>query len=469
MDGATLTPKPDRRNVRATLAGPASGGPRNSISCAGTQGAFGGAQGTGILARGPLPQVELATTLAYAQGGYSVELRLGSEGRIANVALDTGSSSLAVLPHCYDPGSDRALSPTGLAQEITYGGGAWAGPVLRSLLAFGSGRHARSIDAAQFALVASEGAPFRQADGILGLAYRELDSAYDMTPLLQSRGVDPALTWPWPFETGAALDLAKFKDFLRRQPRTTLVPAFQALEKEGVCRNRFGFSAGRAIVHVARDGLSLHAQAADPLNRGTLVLGGGAEQQHLYSGGFRDIRIVHDLYYNANLRSVRVGSEDPIPVPALDPADVATRFSNALLDTGSSFLVLEPSVYDAIVGAFGRHDARFPALVAEFQEAFTKGTGLASERIDPHAWPDLCLTFEDPLGGDTSLRVRGSAYWPRNALAHGQSLFLLMRGLAHFPKQSILGMPLFAGRYAVFDRGAQHGVGVVRMAARREP
>jgi hypothetical protein len=88
----------------------------------------------------PQPQIELPTTLAYGQGGYSVELRLGSEGRTANVMLDTGSSSLAVLPHCYDPNRDRALSPTPLAQQINYGGGAWAGPVLRSWLAFGSGR-----------------------------------------------------------------------------------------------------------------------------------------------------------------------------------------------------------------------------------------------------------------------------------------------------------------------------------------
>src|SRR5690606_29672047 len=116
-------------------------------------------------------------TLAYAQGSYSVALRLGSEGRVANVALDTGSSSLAVLPRCYDPARDRAVAPTTLAQEINYGGGAWAGPVLRSWLAFGSGRHARSIDDAAFALVESEAPPFRHADGIFGLAYRDLDPA----------------------------------------------------------------------------------------------------------------------------------------------------------------------------------------------------------------------------------------------------------------------------------------------------
>lgn len=416
------------------------------------------------MAQAAQPQVELATTLAYAQGGYSIELAIGSEGARANVALDTGSSSLAILPRCYTPARDRLLAATPLAQEINYGGGAWAGPVLRSRLTFGSGRHARAIDDGAFALVESEAPPFRHADGILGLAYRDLDPAYDLSTLLASRGIEPAITWSWPFETGHELDLASFKAFLRQQPRTTLVPAFSALEEHGVVRNRFGFAAGRAIVHVAAEGISVHAQACDPLNRGTLVLGGGAEQQHLYTGGFHDIRILHDLYYNANLRAIQVGSEAPIPVPPLDPADVPKKYSNALLDTGSSFLVLEPTTYDAVIAAFGRHDPKFPPLIAEFGQTFKSEQGLANERIRVHDWPELRFHLEAPRGGDTILRVPAWAYWPHNALAHGQALFLLMRGLPHFPKQSILGLPLFAGRYAVFDRDAQHGLGVVRMA-----
>jgi hypothetical protein len=420
------------------------------------------------MAQGPSPQVELATTLAYAQGGYSVALAVGSERQPVNVALDTGSSSLAFFAHGYDPARDAYARPTTLAQEIRYGGGAWAGPVLRSRLAFGDGRHARAVDDAPFALVESEPRLFRRADGILGLAYAPLDPAHDLDGLLRQRGFDPAHTWPWPFPAGHELDLAAFDRFLRDQPRTTLQPAFDAFEEHGVTRNRFGITVGRGVVHVASDGASLHAQAADPLNRGTLVLGGGHEQQHLYRGGFADVAIVHDRYYLAELRALQVGGDDPIPVPPLAAADVATRFSNALLDTGSSFLVLEATTYDALLAAFARRDPRFPGLVAEAQQALAAGRGLANERIDVHGWPDLHLHLAAPGGGATALRVHPSAYWPRNALAHGQSLCLLMRQLPHFPKQSILGLPLFAGRYAVFDRSAAHGVGVVRFAAARE-
>lgn len=409
--------------------------------------------------------VEIATTLAHAQGAYTAAIAFGSEGQTANLVLDTGSSTLAVLPRAYDAGRDQALRATPWAQEIRYGGGAWAGPVLRSRLGFGHGHHARAIDDALFALIESEQPPFRGADGILGLAYRGLDPAHELTSLLRTQGIEPALTWPWPFPAGHALDLGRFKDFLRQQPRTTLTPAFNALEQEGVVRNRFALAVGRAIVHVADDRATPQAHAADPLNRGALVLGGGAERQHLYRGGFQDVRILHDLYYNANLRAVRVGSEDPIPVPPLDAGDVASHCSNALLDSGSSFLMLETSTYAAVMAGFARHDPRLPALVAEFQAAFSQERGLPNHRIDTRDWPDLHLHLESPAGGDTVLRVPPSHYWPHNALRAGQSLFLLMPQLPHFPRQSILGLPVLAGRYTVFDRTSDDGVGRVRLAA----
>lgn len=408
--------------------------------------------------------IELPTTLAHAQGAYSVAMAFGSEGEAANLVLDTGSSTLAILPQAYDPSRDRALRATAWAQEVRYGGGAWAGPVLRSRLALGLGHRARAIDDALFALIESERPPFRGADGILGLAYRGLDAAYDMTRLLLQRGVDPALTWPWPFPAGHALDLDRFNDFLHRQPRTTLTPAFTALEQEGVLRNRFALAVGRAIVHVTDDRATPQALAADPLNRGALVLGGGPEHQHLYRSGFHDVRILHDLYYNANLRAVRVGDQDPIPVPPLDAGDIASRYSNALLDTGSSFLVLESSTYAAVLEALRRHDARLPELVAQSQAALREDRGLPNHAVDPRHWPDLHLHLEAPDGRDTVLRIAASHYWPHNALHAGQTLCLLMAQLPHFPKQSILGLPLFAGRYSVFDRQANGGLGVVRLA-----
>ena len=50
-------------------------------------------------------------------------------------------------------------------------------------------------------------------------------------------------------------------------------PTFAELEAEGVVAHRFGLLAGRALVHVAHEGASPAALAADPLNRGVLALG----------------------------------------------------------------------------------------------------------------------------------------------------------------------------------------------------
>lgn len=411
--------------------------------------------------------IEIPTTLACARGGYTATAHFGGHAEPARLILDTGSSTLVVRPHAYQAARDPQLAATPWVQEVRYGGGAWAGPVLRSRLAFGHGHHARAIDDALFACCETDDTLFQGADGLWGLAYRDLDPAWDVSALLSGQGHSPALSWPWPYASGHALDLGQFNDFLHHQPRTHLRPAFTALEEEGVVRNRFAMAFGRAVAHVVQDKPSGAALEADPLNRGALVLGGGAEQQHLYHGGFQDIRIVHDLYYNANLRAVRVGSGDPIPAPPLDPSRVAAMGSNALLDTGCSFLVLEAGTYAAVLAAFATHDPRLPGCIEQSQRAFAEGKGLPGHAVDPRHWPDLHFVFESPAGQDTSVCVPASRYWPRNALRAGETLCLLSPALPHFGGQSILGLPLFAGRYVVFDRSGAGGLGVVRMAAAR--
>lgn len=394
-----------------------------------------------LLARRYAPRmaagIELETTLAYAQGAYTVAAAFGSEGDTAQLILDTGSSTLAVTPRAYQPERDPARQSTPWVQEIRYGGGAWSGPVLRSRLAFGHGHHARAIDDALFALIETDAPFLRDADGFWGLAYAGLDPAH---------------------AASAAQDA----------PRTWLTPAFTALEEEGVVLNRFALSVGRALAHAREGAATAHQRAADPLNRGTLVLGGGSEQQHLYRGGFQDVRIVHDLYYNANLRWLRVGDADPIPVPPLAPSDAATRFSNALLDTGSSFLVFDAATDQALLSALERCHPRFPELVARSRQALTAGIGLPEGDVDPRHWPDLHLGLEAPDGRDVVLRIPAPHYWPGNALRTGQRVCLLGAPVPYFRGQSILGLPLFAGRYAVFDRGAGGGLGVVRFATARD-
>lgn len=413
--------------------------------------------------------IEIPTTLAHARGAYTATAHFGEHGDPAQLILDTGSSTLVVRPHAYAADRDGHLAATPWVQEIRYGGGAWAGPVLQSRLAFGHGHHARAIDDALFACCETDDALFQGADGLWGLAYRKLDPAWDVSSLLSQQGHAPPLSWPWPYEQGHALDLDRFKDFLHHQPRTHLQPAFTALEEEGVVRNRFALAIGRPVAHMTHDKPSLAALEADPLNRGALVLGGGTEQQHLYRGGFQDIRIVHDLYYNANLRAVRVGSGDPIPVPPLDASREAAMGSNALLDTGCSFLTFPVGVWTAVMAALARIDPGFPALVERSARSLASGEGLPLHELAAHRWPDLHLHLEAPGGGDTVLRIPASSYWPRNAPGHGYCLCLLAPPPPGFVDCALLGLPVFAGRYAIFDRAAAAGQGVLRIANARNP
>lgn len=411
--------------------------------------------------------IELPTTLAHARGAYTATAHFGEHGEPAQLILDTGSSTLVVRPHAYDPGRDGCLQATPWLQEVRYGGGAWAGPVLRSRLAFGHGHHWRGIDDAVFAYCETDDQLFQGADGLWGLAYRDLDPARDASALLGQAGHAPALTWPWPYDQGHAMDLDRFDTFLHTLPRTLITPAFTALEEEAVVRNRFALAVSRAVVHVPHERASTAMLAADPLNRGALVLGGGSEQQHLYRGLLSDVRVVHDDYYEVNLRSVRVGSGEPIRVaPAAACADGGER-GNALLDTGCSMLMFDATTYAALAAALAAVDPGFPALIERSRAQLARGHGLPTHGLDLRRWPDLHLALEAPGGRETCLRLPPSHYWAGNAPLPGESLCLLAPPPPHFTDRSLLGLPVFAGRYAIFDRSAGQGLGTVRFADSR--
>jgi hypothetical protein len=405
--------------------------------------------------------IEMMTTLAYAKGAYSAAVELGSEGHPANLLLDTGSSTMVVLPHAYPAERDTRMKPTAWAQRIKYGAGAWAGPVLNSQVTVGEGKHRRTLPSAHFAVVKSSAQDFRDCDGLLGLAFRDLDRAHDVAGLLAQQGIDPALTWPWPFDVDDPENFARFRETLRAQPRLTIRPLFSALEEEGIVADEFALLVRRSLVHVTEAGESARRLSLDPLNRGVLVLGGGEECERLYEGALHAVKIVHERYYNCNLVAVSVGDQDRIPAPPLEDKDVAAYASNAIVDTGCSFLVLERSLYAAVLEGLARHHAAAPAIIERFRARFRTEHGLPNDAFDNRRWPDLHFHLESPSGGETTLTVDPGDYWQRNAVHPGECFFMLMEQLPGWPRQTILGLPLLGGRYCVFDR---RGSGVLRVA-----
>lgn len=139
--------------------------------------------------------------------------------------------------------------------------------------------------------------------------------------------------------------------------------------------------------------------------------------------------------------------------------------ANLLLDTGSSFLVLEACVHAALMVDLAAIDPRLPQLGQVFWKGFNENQqGIANEQVDALDWPDLTFHLQADGGGEVALVCPPEHYWPRNAMVTGQSFFLLMPQLAGWPNQSIPGLPLLAGRYCVFDRSAGDGLGRVRVA-----
>jgi hypothetical protein len=404
--------------------------------------------------------LQLPITLAYAKGAFTLRIAIGSSGQHANVLLDTGSSTLAVLPRAYDPTADSGRRATPWAQEVRYGEGAWAGPVLQAEIGFGADHPV--LTTAPLALIETTAQNFRDADGILGLAYAGLNHAHDFTEYLGGQGIAPPTTWPWPFSAEESAPQT-FKHLASQQPRVDLTPCFSTLAEHGIVHDRFAFAVQRALVHVLSDAADDHQLAADPLNHGLLLLGVGAERSDLYHRPLQSVRILHDLYYNANLIALRIGDGARIAAPPLQDQYLQGYASNAIIDSGSSFILLQHDLYQALLAAFAAHDPALPALISEFRQAFDTEHGLPNAAIDYAAWPPLRFWLEAEDGGEVELVCPPEAYWQPNALHAGECFFLLLDQLPQWPNQSILGLPLFCGRYVVFDRRVE-GTGVVRFA-----
>jgi Eukaryotic aspartyl protease len=387
-------------------------------------------------------------------GDYTGQIKIGSQGIVANVILDTGSSTLAVVPRVYKIAADTKVSFTPYAQQVMYGTGGWSGPVIQTSLSMGSAGQEASITT--YLAIADEQLPnnFGPADGILGLAFNALNSAFDLQAYLTSERVNPAVTYPWPFpvstSTGA---VQRVETFLARVGQEIdLQPYFTTLEQAGITRNIFAFYTLRSVPNMASAN-----PADDPLNNGVFVLGGGLEQTDLYDGQVISVDVLDDLYYNTNLKGVQVGDGGVIEVSPPPASQAKTLVSNSIIDSGTNSLVLTAAVYDAVVSALKKLGPQFASLI---NDATSQGA-VEKSSLDLNRWPNITFVMQGETGADVSLTCAPSTYWQTDAPQVGRAMFQINSG-GNFP-QSILGLPLFNNYYAVFDR-TQDPYGAVRFA-----
>jgi hypothetical protein len=388
----------------------------------------------------------------YGGGDYTARLLVGGQKTPVNLILDTGSSTIAVQTTGYDPTKDSALQPTEYAQEILYGTGGWIGPVVTTSVAMGTPGQEVSLQGAYLA-IADDQLPnnFGNADGILGLAYNGLNQAYNMTVYLQEQNVNPAETYPWPFNipanTGAYQQFLSQLEMLRFDD---IPPYFDQLESKGFVANKFAFYTLRSFPSQATGD-----PANDTVNQGWFILGGGEEQSDLYTGSFLDVDVLDDLYYNVNLISVQVGGSAAVKAARLPTRFKQTAGTNAIVDSGTNTLAVSADVWKAISSGLTRENSHFAALIKQGQT-----TGVPNAQLDLSQWPPVKFTLQGASGGNVTLTVPAQSYWQLDGAGPGSAVFAIENiGMP----QSILGLPLMNNYYCVFDR-SQDAYGVIRFA-----
>jgi hypothetical protein len=400
--------------------------------------------------------VRVPITNVFGGGDYTAEILVGSQAVAANVIVDTGSSTLAVQQTNYKAASDTALNTTAWAQDVTYGTGGWAGPVIMTNLTMGSGGNAVTLKNAPMALAAEQEANnFGAADGILGLAYTPLNGGTNLHSYLVQKKINPAVTFPWPFPVkNTAAAVTQFEKFLSSMPPQSITPYFTLLEEQGITPNKFAFYTLRSAVSAAQADPS-----QDPLNGGYLILGGGEEQNDLYTGDFVNVDVLDDLYYNTNLTAVQVQGCPAVAVKPLPQQLQSEMGSNSIVDSGTNSLYLANDVFSAIMNSL---KALNPQLFQVAGKALKSQTGIPSSQVDLAAWPAITFTLAGESGESIPLTCAPRTYWQADAPSAGQSVFQIFSG-GQMP-QSILGLPLMNNYYTVFDRSLDPG-GVIRFAA----
>jgi len=399
--------------------------------------------------------VKVPITNVFGGGDYTAEILVGSQAVPANVIVDTGSSTLAVQQTKYKAASDKALNPTAWAQDITYGTGGWAGPVIMTNLTMGSGDSAVTLKNAPMAIAAEqEPNNFGAADGILGLAYTPLNEGTNLHSYLAQQRINPPVTFPWPFPvTNTAAAVTQFEKFLASMPPQSITPYFTLLEEQGITPNKFAIYTLRSAVSAAQADPS-----QDPLNGGYLILGGGEEQNDLYNGAFVNVDVLDDLYYNTNLTAVQVQGQPAVAVKPLPQQLQPQMGSNSIVDSGTNALYLTNDVFSAVMNSLKALNPQFVQLA---DKAIKSETGIPASQVHMASWPAITFTLAGENGEDIALTCAPSTYWQTNSPAAGRAVFQILPG-GQMP-QSILGLPLMNNYYTVFDRSVDPN-GVIRFA-----
>jgi hypothetical protein len=383
----------------------------------------------------PSPKVvRIPITNIFMDGDYTGVISVGSQKKAANVILDTGSSTLALDAHFYNPAGDQNAKTSDIAQEVQYGSGSWVGAVVHTDIVAGIGKQTVALKQVSTVVAYAESNDmFGKSNGILGLAYTRLDNAFTM----------PGVTWPPKYTYNQ----------IQQQGRVTfLQPYFTELEAQGTVANRFAFYTKRSMVSQATPN-----PAGDRLNQGFLILGGGEESKDLYTDGFQSVEVLDDDWYNTNLKAVIVGDTEPIETPA--PSKASKMLTNSIVDSGTNSLMLDDTLFKTLANRLSTGENK------DLTQAMRAGyMNMSSLKLTD--WPSITFVLQGS-SGDVKLAVSPENYWQTDAPEKGYASAAIFSDNGQLNGQSILGLPLMNGYLTIFDRSVDKGLGVIKFAQRK--
>jgi hypothetical protein len=392
----------------------------------------------------------LPITNVYAKGGFTIEVQLGSSKQMANLILDTGSSTLVVQHDIYQANNDVVMQPTPYCQDVIYGIGGWYGAVVKTSLSLGTDSTQVILANVHIAVTKQEMADsFGHASGFIGLAFHQLNKAYDVSDYLNKQNVVPAYTYPWHIQENASIK--DFSAFLKGFPELDINPYFTQLEEQKIVANQFAFIIHRSSIYQTEKQKTLEELKQHPLNSGLFVLGNPETHSHFSTEHQQQIKVVHDKYYNVELHSVRVDGHEPLLAEPLSQKHLKAYISNAIVDSGASMLVLPEKLFVQLIAQLIQHNTKFKSVLTPYFKYLGKEVGIPIEEVDFCEWPDLIFSMLDINQQVVELTITPHTYWQTNAPATGQISFQITF-LPNWPNQTILGLPFLNNFYSIFDR-----------------
>lgn len=373
----------------------------------------------------------LPITCATTGDNYVAEVQIGSAAVPASLIVDTGSSATAVNASLYDPSQDAQAVTGELAQNLTYLSGTMLGAVVQtSLTAAPPSGAPTTFPGTNVAVNYAPGANcFGAAQGILGLAYKPGDAAFTM----------PGNSWQNKYPKG---QFPASSDQL-------LDPFLDQAAAAGALERAFAIAVKRSL-----------ASQADPrANSGILVLGAdAADCADLYQAPLAFTAIIAGNHYNTSLVTVQVGGQPAIPVPT--PPSWSSAVSNSMIDSGTSSLTLAQTLYTQVLASFNAVNPAYGTLLQS--NAANSGANCDQTLIDLASWPSLTFALQ----GGAAVTVAPGDYWQFDAAGAGRAIAAMCGDGGQLGGLSILGLPLFAGNFVLFDRtGGEPGrIGFARLS-----